>query len=82
MVNGAGIIRAISTSKIKNRTANIKNFKENPLRAFFEGSNPHSKGEFFSLSFLFLKKIIYDKVGRIMIRTKMISVYTRIIFFF
>ena len=55
IVSGAGIIKAISTSKIKNKTASIKNFKENPLRAVLAGSNPHSNGEFFSLSFMFLK---------------------------
>jgi hypothetical protein len=45
-----GKIRVNSTSKIKNIIATIKNFKEKGSRDEFIGSNPHSKGEFFSRS--------------------------------
>lgn len=40
----------ISTSKIRKITANRKNRIENGERVQIEGSNPHSKGEFFSRS--------------------------------
>lgn len=43
-----GIKRTISTSKIKKRTASRKNRIEKGTRAEKLGSNPHSKGEFFS----------------------------------
>jgi hypothetical protein len=45
-----GIRRVISTSKIKKITAIKKNCRENGKRADDLGSNPHSKGEFFSRS--------------------------------
>lgn len=43
-----GINRIISTSKIRKMTANKKNRIEKGERVYHEGSNPHSKGEFFS----------------------------------
>ena len=47
----------ISTSKIKKMTAIKKNRSENGIRADPFGSNPHSKGEFFSRSLIvFLDK--------------------------
>lgn len=45
-----GIRRVISTSKIRKITAIRKNCKEKGSRAEDLGSNPHSKGEFFSRS--------------------------------
>jgi len=42
------MIRAISTSKMINKMPIKKNRKENGIRAFVGGSNPHSKGESFS----------------------------------
>jgi len=49
-VIGIGRSNTISISKTKKMTANKKNRKENGIRAFFLGSNPHSKGENFSRS--------------------------------
>ena len=46
----AGNKRTISTSKIKKMIAKRKNRKEKGRRADLIGSNPHSKGEFFSRS--------------------------------
>ena len=45
-----GSKRIISTSKIKKITAKRKNRIEKGARVWIEGSNPHSKGEFFSRS--------------------------------
>jgi hypothetical protein len=45
-----GNISAISTSKIKKIMAIRKNRKEKGSRDELRGSNPHSKGEFFSRS--------------------------------
>lgn len=45
-----GIKSTISTSKIKKIIAIKKNWSENGIRALDFGSNPHSNGEFFSLS--------------------------------
>ena len=45
-----GMRRIISTSKIKKMTASRKNRIEKGARVWIEGSNPHSKGEFFSRS--------------------------------
>lgn len=39
---------ATSTSKIKKIRVVIKNRRENVLRAFLKGENPHSKGVIFS----------------------------------
>jgi hypothetical protein len=47
-----GRIRAISTSKIKKIIVIRKNRIENGIREEFIGSNPHSKGEHFSRSFV------------------------------
>lgn len=54
---GIGSIITISISKTKKIIAILKNCKENGVRAIVLGSNPHSKGEVFSLSIhLFLEK--------------------------
>jgi hypothetical protein len=45
-----GIIRAISTSKIKKIIAIKKNWIEKGRREEFRGSKPHSKGDIFSRS--------------------------------
>ena len=47
-----GKIRAISTSKIMKIIAIKKNWRENGSRDDDLGSNPHSKGEFFSRSII------------------------------
>jgi len=46
----AGKSKTISTSKIRKIIARRKNRKEKGSRADLIGSNPHSKGEFFSRS--------------------------------
>lgn len=45
--NGKGIITTISTSKTKKIIPIKKNFNEKGTREIENGSNPHSKGEFF-----------------------------------
>lgn len=45
-----GRIMTISMSKIKNNTANRKNWIENGVRDLLLGSNPHSNGDIFSRS--------------------------------
>lgn len=57
-LRGAGRRRAISISKTRKITANKKNRSENGRRALFFGSNPHSKGEAFSRSFVDFEEII------------------------
>ena len=49
-IKGAGRRRTISISKIRKITASKKNRREKGIRADLFGSNPHSKGEFFSRS--------------------------------
>lgn len=51
IIKGKGKITTISTSKIKKIIPTKKNFKEKGTRDKENGSNPHSKGEFFSLAF-------------------------------
>ena len=58
MIGTSGSSKVISTSKIRKITAIKKNRRENGIRADPLGSNPHSKGEFFSRSLIvFLDKI-------------------------
>lgn len=53
-----GNINAISTSKIKKIMAIKKKCSENGSREELNGSNPHSKGEFFSRSLIiFLESV-------------------------
>lgn len=53
-----GKIKAISTSKIKKIIAIKKNRIEKGRREEFIGSNPHSKGDVFSRSFIdFLERV-------------------------
>lgn len=52
-----GRIIEISTSKIKKIIVIIKNWRENGNREEVFGSNPHSKGEYFSRSFFFFFEI-------------------------
>lgn len=67
-INGIGINNTISISKTRNRTANRKNRVENGTRAAWFGSNPHSKGDFFSRSSMVRNEIsvikINNKIGR------------------
>jgi len=51
-IRGIGINRMISMSNTKNTTAKRKYRVENGSRAVFLGSNPHSKGEDFSRSWV------------------------------
>lgn len=61
-----GISKAISTSKIKKITAIKKNCNLKGNRAEFLGSNPHSKGEFFSRSIkVFLDNILAINITNI-----------------
>jgi len=53
-----GSIKTISTSKIKKIIVIKKNRKENGNREDLLGSNPHSKGEFFSRS----ENDFFDKI--------------------
>lgn len=53
-----GSNKTISTSKIKKITAIKKNCNEKGSRADDFGSNPHSKGEFFSRS----ENVFFDKI--------------------
>lgn len=66
-----GIRRIISTSKIKKIIAIKKNCRENGIRAFDLGSNPHSKGEFFSLS----ENDFFDSKFKAIIIKKMIIIF-------
>jgi hypothetical protein len=52
MVTGTGRIRVISTSKIRKITAIRKKRRENGKRLGLLGSNPHSKGDGFSRSWI------------------------------
>lgn len=66
-----GRSRAISTSKIRKMTAIRKNRREKGSRADLLGSNPHSKGEFFSRSLIdFLDRV--DAMSIIKQASKMI----------
>lgn len=84
-----GKIKIISTSKIKKIIAIKKNWIENGKRELFLGSNPHSKGEFFSLS----KNVFFEIIFKISTKKNTINIekaknviamkiiYTRIRFF-
>ena len=50
LIIGNGIRRTISISNTMKMIANIKNRRENGIRALFFGSNPHSNGDVFSRS--------------------------------
>jgi len=69
IIIGIGIINEISTSKIRKITAIIKNCMEKGDREDDLGSNPHSKGEFFSrlrkFFFLIFELIIIKAIGMI-----------------
>ena len=67
--------KAISTSKIKKIIAIKKKCNENDIRAEDLGSNPHSKGEFFSRS----KKVFFDKIEPKNITTKEIKIIIKLI---
>lgn len=62
MIGASGSKRVISTSKIKKIIAIRKNRKEKGKRADPLGSNPHSKGEFFSRSLIVFFLKIDDRV--------------------
>lgn len=78
-----GINKTISTSKIKKIIAIRKNWRENGIRALFLGSNPHSKGEFFSLSwkvFFDVKLIIAKRIIKIIDTKNVILIDEKIIY--
>lgn len=58
---GNGRIMTISMSKIKKIIEIKKNLMENGIRDKEKGSNPHSNGDIFSLSSVFLGDINNDK---------------------
>ena len=60
-----GIIITNSTSKTKKMTAIRKKCLENGIREDSIGSNPHSKGEFFSRSIILFIEITYNKIIKI-----------------
>lgn len=60
----------ISTSKTRKIIPIKKNLREKGIRDSEKGSNPHSKGEFFSFISKFLKFIIKNKVNNIIKITK------------
>lgn len=78
-----GKIKVISTSKIKKIIVIKKNWIEKGIRDEFKGSNPHSKGEFFSRSFCIFFEIIEAiiitikeiKIVKIDINNKLIIIY-------
>lgn len=70
-----GIKIAISTSKIKKIIVIKKKWIENAIRGLEWGSNPHSKGEIFSISFEdFLFKISEIKIIKLEIKTNTVSI--------
>lgn len=50
----------ISTSKIRNITATMKNLKENGIRDCIKGWNPHSNGELNSCVCFFLEDMNFE----------------------
>lgn len=82
IVNGKGRSRTISISNTRKITAVKKNRREKGNRAFFTGSNPHSKGESFSrevsirkFKIQAIKKIIVEIINAIKIREIIINIY-------
>lgn len=73
ITKGKGKITTISTSKIKKTMPTKKNFKENGTRESEKGSNPHSKGEFFSLAFFPWKAKEKNKPVNIKITNEMVA---------
>lgn len=66
-----GKIKVISTSKIKKIMEIKKKWIEKGIREEFKGSNPHSKGEFFSRSI----KIFFDsKEAKIIMKETIIII--------
>ena len=63
MIGTRGRSSVISTSKIRKITAIRKNRSEKGIRADPLGSNPHSKGEFFSRSLI----VFFDRREEIII---------------
>ena len=73
---GEGSKIIISMSKIRNRTANRKNRRENGRRALDDGENPHSNGLDSSRSFhgvecvLIIEKNKLRKIGIIIVSVR------------
>jgi hypothetical protein len=62
MAKGIGRSRIISMSNTRKITARRKNRVENGIREDLFGSNPHSKGDVFSRSFIDVYDIIREAV--------------------
>ena len=76
---GSGIRIAISTSKIKKIMVTMKNRIEKGIRAFFDGSNPHSNGVNFSRSFIDLLVNVSANISkRVEIREKINDIIVKI----
>ncbi len=60
-----GRIKAISTSKIKNKIEIVKNRREKDKDFTERGSNPHSKGDIFSRSLVFFLAMIKARTPKI-----------------
>jgi len=60
---GIGKILATSTSKIRKITVKMKNRNEKGARILWFGSNPHSKGLFFS--FIICFSLVFKRVERL-----------------
>ena len=75
--NSIGKIKATSMSKTKKITTTMKNFMQKGNREILLGSNPHSKGEAFSLSItdLYVSNIINIKI---MVIIKHVVIYIAI----
>lgn len=67
----SGSKRVISTSKIKKITAIRKKRREKGIRAEPLGSNPHSKGEFFSRSLIVFLERVDETSMRILDRMRL-----------
>lgn len=71
---GRGSRNIISMSKMRNKIASRKNRMEKGIRAFEEGSNPHSKAESFSRSLILWILIILNKKNKILGRMITVNV--------
>ena len=83
IIEANGRRSVISTSKIKKITAIRKNRKEKGNRALPLGSNPHSKGEFFSRSVIVFLARIEDRIitTDLINRIKIVRIIVNIIIF-
>ena len=71
-----GINKANSTSNTKNKIAIKKNFNEKGIRLSKIGSNPHSKGDIFSWSYLIFLETIAE-INKTKDETKVDNINTK-----